>query len=214
MSNKIPYESPKYRSTGFNCPFCNAFSRQTWNEARNHNGFTAQNQVSDTDFCFCSRCGNYSIWQDGKMIYPDFKVTEPPNEELDAEIKEDYEEAASILQKSPRGAAALLRLAIQKLCVQLGGKGKDLNTDIGNLVKKGLPAMVQQALDVVRVIGNEAVHPGELNLKDDVETANKLFKLINFIAEKMITEPNEVEGFFEKKVPESNKQQIEARDGK
>ena len=51
----------------------------------------------------------------------------------------------------------------------MGEKGKDINTDIGNLVKKGLPIKVQESLDILRVIGNEAVHPGQLDLKDDIK---------------------------------------------
>ena len=147
------------------------------------------------------------------MVYPDFQGVEPPNEDLNDDVKTDYQEAASILQKSPRGAAALLRLAIQKLCVQLGEKGKDINADIGNLVKKGLPVRVQQSLDSLRVIGNEAVHPGTLDLRDDTRTASALFKLVNFIAEKMLTEPKEVEEIYSK-LPESKKKQIQERDGK
>jgi len=210
--NKIPYKSPEYQETSFNCPFCNAFSDQIWNIARNFNGYAAQNQVNDTFFCFCKHCGRYSIWHNEVMIYPNFSGIEPPNQDLGGEIRCDYEEAASVLQKSPRGAAALLRLAIQKLCYQLGKKG-DIDKMVGELVKDGLPVGVQKALDSVRVIGNEAVHPGELDLKDDVETAQKLFGLVNFIAEKMITEPKEIEGFFEEKVPESKKQGIKKRDG-
>jgi hypothetical protein len=38
---------------------------------------------------------------------------------------------------------------------------------------------VQQSLDIVRVIGNDAVHPGQIDLTDDIETATKLFVLIN-----------------------------------
>lgn len=209
MSNKIPYQPPKFKITSFNCPFCNAFANQIWNIA--HNGFGAQNNVNDTFFCFCGHCGRYSIWYEGKMIYPDFSGVEMPNDDLSDEIKADYQEAGAILQKSPRGAAALLRLAIQKLCNQLGKNG-DIDKMIGELVKDGLPVGVQKALDSVRVVGNEAVHPGELDLKDDIETAQKLFGLVNFITEKMITEPKEVEGFFEKKVPESKKKGIEKRD--
>ena len=146
------------------------------------------------------------------MIYPNFAGIEPPNQDLSEDIQNDYLEAAEILQRSPRGAAALLRLAIQKLCIQLGEKGTDLNTDIGNLVKKGLSQKVQQSLDALRVIGAQAVHPGQIELKDDVATASALFRLVNFIAEKLITEPNEIEEIYGK-IPDGKKEQIAKRDG-
>lgn len=211
MSNKIPYKEPKFNETSFNCPFCNAFSEQDWKMV----SVTLKDFISleHTWVCFCSHCRRYSVWQYGKMIYPDYSGIEPANEDLDDDIKADYLEAATILQKSPRGAAALLRLAIQNLCKQLGEEGKNINTDIGNLVKKGLPVKVQQSLDALRVIGNEAVHPGELNMKDDIETATALFRLINFIAEKMITEPKEIEAIYNK-IPDGKKKQIDERDGK
>eukprot|EP01031_Cornospumella_fuschlensis_P049643 gene49643-60771_t len=83
----------------------------------------------------------------------------PPNPDLPENVLSIYNEAANIVNSSPRGALALLRLAIQELCINLGESGKDLNKDIGNLVSKGLLPDVQKALDVVRVIGNNAVHP-------------------------------------------------------
>ena len=136
------------------------------------------------------------IWFSDKIIYPLSGYLEPANLDLPGEIKADYEEAASILNLSPRGAAALLRLSIQKLCKHLGESGKDINNDIKNLVTKGLPHKVQEALDSVRVIGNEAVHPGTLDLKDDRATAAKLFKLLNFIATKLISEPKEIDEIY------------------
>jgi len=109
------------------------------------------------------------------------------------EVLEDYEEARQILSKSPRGAAALLRLVIQKLCPFLGATKPDINGAIGELVSAGkITPALQQALDTVRVIGNEAVHPGTLDLSDDLDTATALFGLINFIVEKAITEPKQI----------------------
>ncbi len=204
---KIPFTQPEFELSGFNCPFCSAFSKQSWNGAKTFGGHFLEN----TQVCFCARCDKYSIWHEEKMIYPEFSGVEPPNDDLNQDIIQDYNEAVSILQKSPRGSAALLRLAIQKLCIQLGQKGKDLNTDIANLVKNGLPSRVQQSLDSLRVIGNESVHPGELDMRDDVETASALFKLVNFISEKMITEPKEIDTIYDK-IPVSKKAAIQKRD--
>ncbi len=95
------------------------------------------------------------------------------------DVKYDFLEARSIVNESSRGAGALLRLALQKFMSHLGEKGKDLNSDIRNLVEKDLPIQIQQSLVSVRVIGNEAVHPGELNFKDNSETVIPLFDLLN-----------------------------------
>lgn len=102
----------------------------------------------------CYSCDKYALWHGDALIYPKTKFEVAPNEDLDPEIKDDFNEAASILDASPRGAAALLRLALQKLLKQLNEKGENINDDIGSLVKKGLDVRIQQALDLVRVIGN------------------------------------------------------------
>lgn len=134
-----------------------------------------------------------------------------PNPDLPSEVLRDYEEAGRIVSESPRGAAALLRLAIQKLCVVLGEIGEKIDDDIKSLVKKGLTPMVQQALDAVRVIGNESVHPGTLDLKDDRDTAMRLFSLVNIIAEQMVSNPKHVQELYDK-LPESKRKAIEKRD--
>ena len=67
-------------------------------------------------------------------------------------------------------------------------------------------------MDVVRVIGNNAVHPGQIELRDDRATAEKLFALVNLIAERMISEPRHVEAMFNS-LPEGARRLIERRDG-
>ena len=127
-------------------------------------------------------------------------------------VKQLYNEAGLIYNKSPRAACALLRLAIDRLCNELGETDRDINKNIGALVKKGLPQSVQQALDVVRVIGNKAVHPGMISFDvDDKNTSTMLMRLINIITERMITEPKEIESLYEG-LPESVKESIIKRD--
>ena len=125
----------------------------------------------------------------------------------------DYEEASTILDPSPRGAAALLRLGIQKLCKHLGEKGDNINEDIAALVQKGLDHRVQQALDIVRVVGNNAVHPGQIDLKDNRATAEQLFGLANLIAEIMITQPKHVASLYDT-LPENARKAIQKRDSR
>ena len=137
-----------------------------------------------------------------------------PHEDMPDTVKDDYEEARDVFQYSARSAAALLRLAIQKLCKELGEKGKNLNTDIGNLVKKGLPSHIQQALDIVRVIGNECVHPGVINVRDNPEVAMDLFGLVNDIVEDRIgseTKKTRIQAKYNL-LPESKREEIEKRD--
>ena len=119
-----------------------------------------------------------------RLVYLQRGQATLPNSDLPDDIRRDYDEASSNLDLSPRGAAALLRLAIQKLCKYVGEPGENLNTDIGSLVQKGLDPKVQQALDFVRVIGNNAVHPGEIDLRDDRATAESLFRLLNLMPKK------------------------------
>ena len=130
---------------------------------------------------------------------------------MSEDVQRYYCEAASIAQKSPRAAAGLLRLAIQLLCKELGGEGKNINEDIKLLVQKGLPSTVQQSLDIVRVTGNNAVHPGQIDT-DDATMVGSLFSLLNVIVEYMVSLPNRV-GTLYNALPKGALEQIQKRDG-
>jgi hypothetical protein len=160
----------------------------------------------------CYSCNGMSVWRGDELIYPLNNVAVIPNEGMPPDVKADFLEANEILDKSPRGAAALLRLCVQKLLVHLGEKGKNINDEIGNLVEKGLDARIQKALDVVRVVGNNAVHPGQIDLRDDKTLATKLFGLVNVIVESQITQAEHIDQMYEMVVPETVKAQIEKRD--
>ena len=125
----------------------------------------------------CYNCKKFAVWIGDQLLFPANKPGVLPNPDLPEKIVRDFEEARGIVNASPRGAAALLRLCIQKLCQHLGESGKNIDDDIASLVSKGLNPRVQQSLDIVRVIGNEAVHPGVMDLKDDRDTAMHLLEL-------------------------------------
>lgn len=161
----------------------------------------------------CSTCSNITLWISTNLVYPKQVAIEPPNTDMSEEIQNLYLEASLIVIDSPKGATALLRLALQLLLKQLGKSGKNINTDIKELVSEGLSPRIQQALDLLRVVGNNAVHPGQIDLDDNNEIAMKLFHLLNFIANEMITKPKELDFLYSSIIPEETKQHIKERDG-
>ena len=184
-------------------PFMWQSKEGNYSRMRLHNTFISR----------CFNCKDVSIWIHDKLVYPQRGEAPPANPDLPDDIRRDYDEASSILDLSPRGAAALIRLAIQKLCKELDQPGNNLNADIGKLVENGLDRRIQQALDTVRVIGNNAVHPGQIDLRDNRAAAESLFRLLNLITERMISEPKHVEEVYET-LPEDALEAIERRDAK
>ena len=209
-----PYTQPGFNTSAYNCPHCNAFANQSWfRSALYHlNNNSSAGLVDGFFTAICTHCHKPSYWLAQKMIYPATVTAPHPNSDISEEIKIDFEEARQISNLSPKGAAALLRLVIQKLSMHLGEPGKDLNKDIGSLVQKGMSAKIQKALDVVRVIGNESVHPGQIDISDDPATTAKLFELVNIIADAMITQPKEIDKLFDG-LPQGKKEAIQKRDG-
>ncbi|HBP89193.1 MAG TPA: hypothetical protein DD706_16015 [Nitrospiraceae bacterium] len=170
-------------------------------------------RVYNLNLSCCYTCKEISVWVHDRLLFPPKKMGPEPNKDLPKSIKATYEEARSILHLSPRGTAALLRLCIQNLCIHLGKDGKNLNKDIASLVAGGLDVRVQKALDIVRVIGNNAVHPGQIELKDNLETAIQLFKLVNLITDKMISEPKTLNEMYGS-LPLGDRDAIDRRDQK
>lgn len=190
----------------------------TWDELSvNRSSFDCF--TSPIHMCHCEHCGACSFWykdikrKESFILYPEDATAPLAHPDMPEDMRIDFEEARQIASISPRGAAALLRLSIQKLCKELGGKGDNINADIAALVSKGLPSEIQQALDIVRVVGNNAVHPGELSTGDVTEVCNALFDLINHIVEDQIARPKRLTALFER-LPKGAIESIDKRDQK
>jgi len=203
------YFPPTFEVEQFHCIHCGVFARQEWYETLEYS--TRSMMQTGIKMTICSHCDKKCFWFEGRMVVPAESPVEPAHPDLPDACLQDYTEAKNIFSQSPRAAAALLRLCIQKLMPHLGEKGDNINDDIKSLVAKGLPALVQKALDFCRVVGNNAVHPGEINLNDTPEVAQNLFRMINFIVEDKITRPQEIESLYNQ-LPESSRKAISKRD--
>ena len=215
MSNYFP---PTYNSEQFNCIYCYVYATQYWDRIRRFRVSLRAGQVempikvgnSVVEVSFCSRCGNPTFWLEEKIIYPPVRTAPLPNSDLPDSVKAIYDEASVIANQSPRAACALLRLAVEMLLKELNQKGS-INEAIKNLVGKGLDLKIQQSLDIVRVTGNDAVHPGEI-VFDDTTDVQALFQLINVIADALITQPKQIQALYDN-LPEDKRKAIEKRDG-
>lgn len=216
------YVAPTFKGEAYHCPHCEILSHMIWNSIHNSR-LDGKDYILYTYSATCSHCNQASIWnatyaladsscRNSIMIYPDSSGIPLPSEDMPDGIKKDYLEAASIYQKSPRGAVALLRLGLQKLCMHLGGEGKNINTDLAKLAEDELVSKkLIKSADIIRIVGNNAVHPGTINDDDFEDVSFKLFALINMIVQQGITEPKEVDNMFGS-LPEGPRQAAENRD--
>lgn len=205
----MKYYPPIFKEEQFHCPLCGVYAKQYWADCCYH--LWTREYSTNMKISRCSHCDKISYWYQDKMIVPSSGTVEFPNPDMPEDCKANYLEAREIVNLSPRGAAALLRLCIQKLMVHLGQTGKNVNNDIGELVKAGLPPLIQKSLDICRVVGNNAVHPGEIDLNDTPEIANTLFRLINVVVQDRITRPKEIEALYVT-LPKGAIESIEKRD--
>ncbi len=221
MSQHYP---PQYKSSNFHCASCQVYAKQTWwshmqarREVERGGGLQGL-IVGDTiridnkhlEVSFCSHCNEPTLWLSEKIIFPTTGTFPTANSDLPDNVKKVYAEAGAIAQQSSRAACALLRLAVQMLLEHLGEKGS-INDGIGNLVKKGLDPQIQQSLDIVRVTGNDAVHPGVIDV-DDISNVQPLFSMINIIADALISQPKRVQETYDTLLPEKNRNAIDRRD--
>ena len=222
MSKHYP---PQHESNKFNCLHCNVYAQQTWSFMY----IEGEEYISPGDLEYtnpydqvtiggepmkvslCASCEQPTFWAAKNIIYPSPRTAPPANSDLPDDVKAVYEEASAISVHSPRATSALLRLALQMLLEHVGRTGK-LNTNIKKLVEEGLDSQIQQALDILRVTGNYAVHPGEI-VFDDTTDVQALFDLVNIIAEDFVTRPERIQKLYDN-LPKKDQKAIKKRDSK
>lgn len=196
---------PSFDKEAFTCPYCQVYTDQSWKNFLNRNNTISQQYW----YAQCKLCGKFSIWIQEKMVYPLTSLAPLPNSDMPDDAKTVFEEARNILGISPRASAGLLRVCIEKLTVELGESKGDLDARITNLVEKGLPKEIQKALHTVRVVGNKALHAGQIDMNDNPDIAWKLFKIVNTIVQQTITDKKQLDELYQDQVSEEQRNRIE-----
>jgi len=205
------YVPPAFEESAFHCPNCGVYAHQEWHAGQIFLNGTLKDLRPRTAVARCSHCQEDSLWHGDAMVYPPILIAPIPHPDLPSAPMATYEEARRVVGVSARAGAALVRLALQELLPEIGATSANLNAAVAELVKVGLAPRIQQAMDAVRVIGNNAVHPGQIDFQDTPEVALALFDLVNLIVESMITQPRAVEDLYGR-LPPGTLDAIEKRD--
>lgn len=216
----ITQEGVNYPGPGksaFDCPHCGAFAQQiSANKVSTAGQILGHGQTQDSGVWTgtrCVRCEQTVIWRDDEMMYPAGRIGPRASSDMPADALKLYEEARAVGGQSPRSAAALLRLATEVLVNGLDPAAGTLYQKIGRLQERGLAQQIVDALDVLRVIGNNAVHPGEIVMSEQPETVGALFAVLNHVVTEVVTKEREIRQ-LKKLLPEDARAAIERRDAK
>ena len=190
-----------FKKKSFQCPHCGISTRHEWyNLAK---GKISKNGINHYEafiphyyLSLCSKCKRYTIWLNDKIIYPDLSFAPWPTQDMPCDIKDAYLEARGVVASSPKAASALLRMGLQNLMMHLGENGKNIELDMSNLIKKGLPKKFHHALWAAGVIGARSIKPNEITPRDDVNTAIALFNLLNMMVEATISQQKKVKRLY------------------
>lgn len=201
---------------GFKCPFCGSFATLGFNNFATYRfNFDSYLSPSSSDPCLeigffrcpndeCQRetvlsAGVNGYLQDAFIpIYPRSRYIHFPDY-VPTAIRQDYEEAHTIMNDSPKAAATLARRCLQGMIRDFWGIHKGtLNAEIGEL-KAIIPASQWKAIDAVRKIGNIGAHmEKDVNLIVDVEPgeAAKLIRLIEHLIDKWYIDRHDTEELY------------------
>lgn len=206
---KRSFVPPEFLKNAFNCPHCNVYANQVWGklDSKIDNHYI---RMPDFRVSRCIHCLNFSIWKDGVPVYPSTSQMPFPNPDLPESVLADFQEARSIVNHSPRSSAAILRECLHALCRYLCDETLDLDKGIKTLIDEGLNPKIEQNLEMVRAIGENAVKPGVIDDEDDFSTAIKLSQLINIIGTAMISQPKLLDDLNEK-ITLAKNQEIEKK---
>ena len=207
---------------GFQCPYCSmimpitddTYSSQTpgFKSTRVNSWFSDHKPTVTSslqvDFYKCPNCGEYSIMAKGLgaavedvnniHIRPTSLAKQFPNY-IPLGIRQDYEEACSIVTLSPKASATLSRRCLQGMIRDFWGiKESNLSKAIEKL--NGLiPVPQWNVIDGVRRIGNIGAHmEKDINLIVDIEPdeAQKLIKLIEILLDQWYVNRHDQEKLY------------------
>lgn len=143
---------------------------------------------------------NNYIENNSVLIYPESGSIQFP-EYVPKAIRQDYEEACSILRKSPKASATLSRRCLQGMIRDFWGIKKNRLIDEIQALQDKVPAAQWAAIDALRQLGNIGAHmEKDVNTMIDVDTgeAESLLSLIELLIQKWYINRNDEQELYKR----------------
>jgi hypothetical protein len=222
------------------CPYCN--TKTTINEGNYHtseDGMSIQNSDGErmlrNEWIICpnSECKKITLvaklyeciyvphyWKRGDFVkswrlLPDSAAKVFP-EYIPISLRNDYEEAAKIVELSPKASATLSRRCLQGIIRDFWKVSKSRLIDEINAIKEKIDPLTWKSIDAVRTVGNIGAHmEKDINLIIDVEPeeANLLLELIEILFEEWYIHTHEKELKLKSIVAMAEKKEAEKKKG-
>ncbi len=198
-------------SDNFTCPYCQssyALHYQTYGVSIVNNSNCICQEGSHyavkLEYFTCPKCKNTVVFAEGtgdyikfnrKQLLPASTAKQFPTF-IPEPIRQDYEEAYSILELSPKASATLSRRCIQGMIHNYWNiRLKNLNQEISALKDKIDPSL-WNAIDALRQLGNIGAHmEKDINTIVDIDSdeAEKLLRLVEILIKEWYVIPHERE---------------------
>lgn len=206
---------------GYTCPFCQhdmSISDSTYSKRlpsfENDEGAYRVNSKNYIDkstlqvnFYKCPHCDKTSITLNGvgfetksinMFIHPNSNAKQYPDY-ITISIRQDYEEACSIVNLSPKASATLSRRCLQGMIRDFWGISKPRLIDEINELQGKIHPTLWKVIDSTRRIGNIGAHmEKDINLIVDIDPdeAQKLIKLIELLIKDWYIQRHEQETLY------------------
>ncbi len=199
------------------CPFCNStfpLIYETYNEINCTFNHDRQHFANDpyenyemlVNFYKCPSCKKISVSIKGHdkfkglfvPVFPQASSKQFP-EYIPESIRNDYTEAYSILNLSPKASATLARRCLQGMIRNFWGISKNRLIDEINELQSKVPPAQWKVIDAIRSIGNIGAHmEKDVNLIVDItpDESEKLLKLIELLIEKWYVQRHDEEELY------------------
>jgi hypothetical protein len=170
------------RNSRAQCPHCLTtvrFEHAAWDSGQMPNMITLQSPGNkDRIHFFCASCpecgrliltlGPQSVDTEGVepsgepqevVVWPLQSARPPVPKEVPKHIASDYQEAALVMNFSPKASAALSRRCLQAVLREAGRATQHNLSQQIDAVMADLPSYIAESVDHIRNVGNFAAHP-------------------------------------------------------